>query len=157
MENIFYLSFLIRDGKVAWEVEDSEPVICKSFSMSTSSLLNHFRPLRYSYWWGLCTWRDQATTHHRIWRGTLGGMFHLLDQNICLLNLMQFRMQSRHLISRNQWSPNGRKTKVRRVLIRSGMAEAHGFLTFNREVHVPSPFQTQAHGRLSSLASRSVM
>ncbi|KAL9711975.1 hypothetical protein Ac2012v2_005049 [Leucoagaricus gongylophorus] len=27
VENIFYLSFLIRDGKVAWEVEDSEPVI----------------------------------------------------------------------------------------------------------------------------------
>jgi len=33
VENIFYLSFLIRDGKVAWEVEDLEPVICKSFSM----------------------------------------------------------------------------------------------------------------------------
>ncbi|KAF5354674.1 hypothetical protein D9756_005397 [Leucocoprinus leucothites] len=27
VENIFHLSFLIRDGKVAWEVEDSEPVI----------------------------------------------------------------------------------------------------------------------------------
>lgn len=29
VENIFYLSFLIRDGKVALEFRDSEPVICK--------------------------------------------------------------------------------------------------------------------------------
>lgn len=29
VENIFYLSFLIRDGKVAFETEDGEPVICR--------------------------------------------------------------------------------------------------------------------------------
>jgi len=29
VENIFYLSFLIRDGKVAFETQDGEPVICK--------------------------------------------------------------------------------------------------------------------------------
>jgi non-structural maintenance of chromosomes element 4 len=29
VENIFYLSFLIRDAKVAFETEDGEPVICK--------------------------------------------------------------------------------------------------------------------------------
>lgn len=30
VENIFYLSFLIRDGKVAFETnEDGEPVVCK--------------------------------------------------------------------------------------------------------------------------------
>lgn len=31
VENIFYLSFLIRDGKVAFETQDGEPVICKTF------------------------------------------------------------------------------------------------------------------------------
>lgn len=30
VENIFYLSFLIRDGKVAFETQDGEPVICKT-------------------------------------------------------------------------------------------------------------------------------
>ena len=29
VENIFYLSFLIRDAKVAFETENGEPVICK--------------------------------------------------------------------------------------------------------------------------------
>ena len=29
VENIFYLSFLIRDAKVAFETEDGEPVLCK--------------------------------------------------------------------------------------------------------------------------------
>ena len=29
VENIFYLSFLIRDGQVAFETEDGEPVICR--------------------------------------------------------------------------------------------------------------------------------
>lgn len=28
VENIFYLSFLIRDGKVAFETDAGEPVIC---------------------------------------------------------------------------------------------------------------------------------
>jgi hypothetical protein len=32
VENLFYLSFLIRDGKVALETdENGEPVICQSF------------------------------------------------------------------------------------------------------------------------------
>lgn len=28
VENIFYLSFLIRDGKAAFETKDGEPIIC---------------------------------------------------------------------------------------------------------------------------------
>lgn len=29
VENLFYLSFLIRDGRVTMDIKDSEPVICK--------------------------------------------------------------------------------------------------------------------------------
>jgi len=29
VENIFYLSFLIRDGKVAFETQEGEPMICE--------------------------------------------------------------------------------------------------------------------------------
>lgn len=34
VENLFYLSFLIRDGKCALEVDDGEPLICASPSLS---------------------------------------------------------------------------------------------------------------------------
>jgi hypothetical protein len=37
VENIFYLSFLIRDAKVAFETEDGEPVICKYSTPGTRS------------------------------------------------------------------------------------------------------------------------
>lgn len=35
VENIFYLSFLIRDGKVAFEMQDGEPMICKYSSLTS--------------------------------------------------------------------------------------------------------------------------
>lgn len=38
VENIFYLSFLIRDGKVAWEIEDAEPFICRSNQSTKNSI-----------------------------------------------------------------------------------------------------------------------
>lgn len=44
VENIFYLSFLIRDGKVALEFRDSEPIICKVISISACAV-----------WLTLCT------------------------------------------------------------------------------------------------------
>jgi hypothetical protein len=41
VENIFYLSFLIRDGKVAFETnEEGEPVVCASFSIWLSDTHN---------------------------------------------------------------------------------------------------------------------
>lgn len=38
VENIFYLSFLIRDGQVAWEVEDAEPFVCMCPGCSLKSI-----------------------------------------------------------------------------------------------------------------------
>jgi hypothetical protein len=38
VENIFYLSFLIRDGKVALEFRDSEPFICKALSANACAV-----------------------------------------------------------------------------------------------------------------------
>ncbi len=43
VENLFYFSFLIRDGKAAWDIkEDKEPIICKhvQFSRAISYLLD---------------------------------------------------------------------------------------------------------------------
>ena len=40
VENLFYLSFLIRDGECALEIEeDGEPVICASYFSSFSLAL----------------------------------------------------------------------------------------------------------------------
>ena len=38
VENLFYLSFLIRDGECALEMEDGEPVICASYTRSSRAL-----------------------------------------------------------------------------------------------------------------------
>lgn len=39
VENIFYLSFLIRDAKVAFEIsEDDEPLVCTLFSLVNTTL-----------------------------------------------------------------------------------------------------------------------
>ena len=42
VENIFYVSFLIRDAKVAFETEDGEPVICKYSSEPRYSVTTDF-------------------------------------------------------------------------------------------------------------------
>jgi len=39
VENIFHLSFLIRDGKAAFETVDGEPVICKERVLPLRPLL----------------------------------------------------------------------------------------------------------------------
>ena len=39
MENIFHLSFLIRDGKAAFETVDGEPVVCKQMILPLRVLL----------------------------------------------------------------------------------------------------------------------
>ncbi|KAF9451965.1 hypothetical protein P691DRAFT_806066 [Macrolepiota fuliginosa MF-IS2] len=43
VENIFYLSFLIRDGQVAWEVENAEPIIYACAPPSDEDYANGLR------------------------------------------------------------------------------------------------------------------
>ncbi len=42
VENIFYLSFLIRDGHVAFEIQDGEPIICRNHACYYSSRTHLF-------------------------------------------------------------------------------------------------------------------
>lgn len=41
VENLFYLSFLIRDGKAVFDIEDGVPVICKRRCLTFQLLASH--------------------------------------------------------------------------------------------------------------------
>jgi len=60
VENIFYLSFLIRDGKAAFETQDGEPVICKTHYVLESNPNKDYSRLRAAFRQGLRRWAQET-------------------------------------------------------------------------------------------------
>lgn len=69
VENIFYLSFLIRDGKVAFETDAGEPVICThgpTFLGRGMTLKVVARYVRTTHRYRLCWWPKEAPESVRV-------------------------------------------------------------------------------------------
>jgi hypothetical protein len=106
VENIFYLSFLIRDGKVAFETENGEPVICKTLDVSKAVPNQDISHLRAAFRMA----REEVRTKC--------GRSPKESGSLSLSTNMDGPRSHAPINSSNSWWPSSRKSQKRRIRIR---------------------------------------